>query len=27
VDAGVTAAVQPGGSKNDDNCIAYANGK
>ncbi|MHC4410348.1 MAG: bifunctional phosphoribosylaminoimidazolecarboxamide formyltransferase/IMP cyclohydrolase, partial [Planctomycetota bacterium] len=27
VDAGVTAAVQPGGSKNDENCIAYANGK
>ena len=27
VDAGVTAAVQPGGSKNDENCIAYADGK
>jgi phosphoribosylaminoimidazolecarboxamide formyltransferase/IMP cyclohydrolase len=27
VDAGVTAAVQPGGSKNDEKCIAYANEK
>jgi len=27
VDAGVRAAVQPGGSKNDANCIAYADGK
>jgi phosphoribosylaminoimidazolecarboxamide formyltransferase/IMP cyclohydrolase len=27
VEAGVTAAVQPGGSKNDEKCIAYANEK
>ncbi|MEM8884525.1 MAG: bifunctional phosphoribosylaminoimidazolecarboxamide formyltransferase/IMP cyclohydrolase [Planctomycetota bacterium] len=27
VDAGAVAAVQPGGSKNDENCITYANGK
>jgi phosphoribosylaminoimidazolecarboxamide formyltransferase/IMP cyclohydrolase len=25
LNAGVVAAVQPGGSKNDDNCIAFAN--